>query len=61
MVLVLWLAVEVAAFALLRLRLPSEDGFGGFLPVFVAVLVFAAGSAMTERGMLRVQVSASAL
>ena len=60
MVLVFWPAVAVAAFVLLRLRLPSEDGFGGVLPVLVAVLVFAAGSAMTERGMVRVQGRVSA-
>lgn len=60
LVFVLWLAVAVAAFVLLKLRLPSDDGFGGFLPIFFAILVFAAGSAMTERGLGRVRDSAPA-
>ncbi|MFL4473633.1 hypothetical protein ACIPVK_06530 [Paeniglutamicibacter sp. MACA_103] len=58
--LVLWLAVAVAAYVLLNLRLPSDDGFGGFLPILVAILVFAAGSAVTERSLVRVQDSAPA-
>ena len=50
----IWCAVAVAAFAVLKLRLPADDGFGGFLPVFVAILVFGAGSAATERSLVRV-------
>ncbi len=56
----LWLALSVAVFVLLQLRLPSDEGFGGFLPIFVAILVFAAGSAVTERGLVRVQDSTPA-
>lgn len=49
-----WLAVAVAAFAVLKLGLPADDGFGGFLPVLVAILVFGAGSSATERSLVRV-------
>ncbi|MFF5794371.1 hypothetical protein ACFY5D_20185 [Paeniglutamicibacter sp. NPDC012692] len=50
----IWLAVAVAAFAALKLRLPADDGFGGFLPVLVAMLVFSAGSSATERSLVRI-------
>ena len=54
----IWLAVAVAAFAALKLGLPADDGFGGFLPVFVAILVFSAGTSATERSLVRVGDSA---
>ncbi|MDQ0092152.1 hypothetical protein [Paeniglutamicibacter psychrophenolicus] len=52
-------AYPVAVFALLHPRLPDNDGFSGFLPIFVAILVFAAGSPTTERGLVRFRDSAS--
>lgn len=57
---VLWPAVAVAVLALLRLRLPDDVVFGGFLPIFIAILVFSAGSSATERGMVRGRDSAAA-
>ncbi|MBP2376404.1 hypothetical protein [Paeniglutamicibacter psychrophenolicus] len=50
----------MAVFALLRPRLPDDDGFGGFLPIFIALLVLAAGTPMTDRGMVRIRDSAAA-
>lgn len=51
----LWLVIAAMIFILVRFRLPADDGFGGFLPVFSALLVFIAGSSVTERHMLKTQ------
>lgn len=37
----------------MQFRLPADDGFGGFLPIFSALVLFAAGMSVTERHMLK--------
>ncbi|QXQ10797.1 hypothetical protein [Paeniglutamicibacter sp. Y32M11] len=54
----LWLVLAAGIFALLHFRLPESDGFGGFLPIFVAIIVFSAGTSTTERSLLRTRSSA---
>lgn len=49
-----WAAVAVAVFLLARARMPENDGFGGFIPLYFAVVVFIAGIAVTERSTMRV-------
>ncbi|ASN40507.1 hypothetical protein CGQ24_16820 [Arthrobacter sp. 7749] len=55
----LWLAVAAGFFTLLQLRLPESDWGRGFLPILVASVVFAMGSAATERGMVRIRAASS--
>jgi len=50
----LWLAVAVGLSLLLSARVPEQDGFGGFLPLWGATVVGALGLAWTERASLRV-------
>ncbi|WP_299039727.1 hypothetical protein [uncultured Pseudokineococcus sp.] len=49
-----WLAVGVVLHQLLSARVPEQDGFGGFLPLWGAVVVASLGLAWTERASLRV-------
>lgn len=49
-----WAAVAAAVFLLANARMPENDGFGGFIPLYFAVVVFIAGIAVTERNSLRV-------
>ena len=49
-----WAAVAAAVFLLADQRMPEDDGFGGFIPLYFAVTVFIAGIAVTERNAVRV-------
>ena len=48
-----WLPIAALVFVLMHFRLPADDGFGGFLPVFSALVLFIAGMSVTERHMLK--------
>ena len=49
-----WAAAAAAVFLLANQRMPEDDGFGGFIPLYFAVAVFIAGIAVTERNAMRV-------
>ena len=49
-----WAAVAAVVFLLANQRMPEDDGFGGFIPLYFAVTVFIAGIAVTERNAVRV-------
>lgn len=49
----LWLAVSIVTYHLLNSRMPQDDGFGGFVPVYGAILVGWLGVTISERGTLR--------
>lgn len=49
-----WAAVAATVFLLANQRMPEDDGFGGFIPLYFALAVFIAGMALTERNALRV-------
>lgn len=51
--LAVWLPIAAFIFVLMQFRLPADDGFGGFLPIFSALLLFVAGMSVTERHMLK--------
>lgn len=49
----MWLLVSLVTFQLLNSRMPPDDGFGGFVPVYGAILVGWLGITISERGTLR--------
>lgn len=49
----MWLLVSLVTFHLLNSRMPQDDGFGGFVPVYGAMLVGWLGVTISERGTLR--------
>lgn len=54
----MWLLVSIVTFHLLNSRIPQDDGFGGFIPVYGAMLVGWLGITISERGTLRRPASA---
>lgn len=50
---VLWAVIAFAAFRLFDARMPDDDGFGGFVPGWLALLVWVVGITLTERATLR--------
>jgi hypothetical protein len=50
-----WVAIAISAFLLANARMPNADGFGGFIPLYLAVFIFVAGIAVTERSVVRFQ------
>lgn len=49
----IWLAFGVVVFLFFNTEMPSSDGFGGYVPLILAVLVTACGILSTERVFLR--------
>ena len=47
-----WLLIGVAAFTLANMRMPEDDGFGGFVPLYLAIFIFISGIALTERSLV---------
>lgn len=47
-----WLLIGVTAFTLANIRMPADDGFGGFVPLYVALFIFISGIALTERSLI---------
>ncbi|WP_142007158.1 hypothetical protein [Barrientosiimonas humi] len=50
---VLWAVIAFAAYWLFDARMPDDDGFGGFVPGWLALLIWVVGITLTERATLR--------
>lgn len=50
-----WLTVAILSFLFIKNILHSSDGFLFYLPIYTAIIVFAAGMSVTERSCIRVQ------
>lgn len=48
-----WVLAGIAVFAVLKSEMPSDDGFGGYMPLITAVLLLALGITFTERLLLK--------
>lgn len=48
-----WIALAIVAYLLLNARMPDDDGFGGFVPLWFAATIGIAGIYATERAMIR--------
>lgn len=48
-----WVVIAIVTFWLANWNMLDADGFGGFIPLFLALFIFIAGIAVTERSVLK--------